>query len=271
MAAIMPPMRVLITGCSTGIGRATAVELTERGHEVVATARRPESIADLDVAERLALDVDSDESVRDAVAAAGDVDVLVNNAGFEISGPGELAPIAEVRAMFETNFFGTLRMMQACIPQMRERNRGVVVNVSSLAGRVSQPYGHMYSATKHAVEALTEGMRYELGHYGIRLHLIEPGVIDTAFRGNIRHFGKDHPAYVGLTEQWEGATDKLRGDAPKPDGAVVAKVIADVIEDDAAVLRHPVGDDAALVISTRESMSFEEFEATMRGVLGLDW
>jgi NAD(P)-dependent dehydrogenase (short-subunit alcohol dehydrogenase family) len=258
-------MRALITGCSTGIGRAAAVELTKRGHEVVATARKAASIADLDVADRLVLDVDSDDSVRDAVAAAGDVDVLVNNAGFEISGPAELVPLAEVRAMFETNFFGTLRMMQACIPQMRERGRGVIVNVSSLAGRVS------YSATKHAVEALTEGAKYELGHYGIRLHLIEPGVIDTAFRGNIRHFAKDHPAYAGLTEQWEGATDKLRGDNPKPGPELVAGVIADVVEDDAAVLRHPVGDDAALVISTRESMSFEEFETTMRGVLGLDW
>jgi NAD(P)-dependent dehydrogenase (short-subunit alcohol dehydrogenase family) len=268
---MMCAMRILITGCSTGIGRAAAVELTKRGHDVVATARRPESIADLDVAGHVALDVDSDESVRAAIGAAGEIDVLVNNAGFEISGPGELMPMDQVRAMFETNFFGTLRTMQAVIPQMRERGSGVIVNLSSLAGRVSQPYGHFYSATKHAVEAITEGFKYELGHYGIRLHLIEPGVIETAFRGNIRHFNKDHPAYAGLTEQWEGATDKLRGDAPKPGPELVAGVIADVIEDPTAPLRHPVGDDAALVISTRESMGFEEFEATMRGVLGLEW
>ena len=267
----MPPMRVLITGCSTGIGRATAIELTKRGHEVVATARRPESIADLDVAERLVLDVDSDESVRDAVAAAGHVDVLVNNAGFEISGPGELMPIAEIRAMFETNLFGTVRMMQACIPGMRERERGVIVNVSSLAGRISQPYGHFYAASKHAVEAITEGFHYELRHFGIRLHLIEPGVIDTGFRGSIRHHGKDDPVYAGLTAQWDGATDKLRGDRPKPGPDLVATVIADVVEDDDAVLRHPVGDDAQLVIATRESMPFEQFEATMRTTLGLDW
>lgn len=264
-------MRILITGCSTGIGRATAAELTERGHDVVATARRPESIADLDVAMRLPLDVDSDESVRAALAAAGDVDVLVNNAGFEISGPGELMPIEQVRAMFETNFFGTLRMMQGVIPQMRVRGSGVIVNVSSLAGRVSQPYGSFYSASKFAVEAITEGFTYELGHFGIRLHLIEPGVIDTEFRGNIRHFNKEHPAYVGLTEQWEGATDRLRGGNPKPGPDVVAGVIAAVIEDDGAVLRHPVGDDAVLVIGTRQSMEFEEFETTMRGALGVDW
>ncbi|HEX4905214.1 MAG TPA: SDR family oxidoreductase [Acidimicrobiales bacterium] len=264
-------MRILITGCSTGIGRASAVELTKRGHEVVATARRPEALADLDVAATLALDVDDPDSVATAIAAAGTVDVLVNNAGFEISGPGELMPIDEVRAMFETNFFGVLRMMQAVIPQMRERGSGVIVNVSSVAGRVSQPYGGFYSASKFAVEALTEGFKYELGHFGIRLHLIEPGVIDTAFRGNIRHFNKDSEIYAGLTEQWEGATDKLRGDNPKPGPELVAGVIADVIEDDDAVLRHPVGDDAQLVIGTRSEMEFEEFETTMRGVLGLDW
>ena len=264
-------MRILITGCSTGIGRAAAVELTKRGHEVVATARRPETLADLDVAATLALDVDDADSVATAIAAAGQVDVLVNNAGFEISGPGELMPIDEVRAMFETNFFGVLRMMQGVIPQMRERGSGVIVNVSSVAGRVSQPYGSFYSASKFAVEALTEGFKYELGHFGIRLHLIEPGVIDTAFRGNIRHFNKDSEIYAGLTQQWEGATDKLRGDNPKPGPELVAGVIADVIEDDHAVLRHPVGDDAELVIGTRSQMEFEEFETTMRGVLGLDW
>jgi NAD(P)-dependent dehydrogenase (short-subunit alcohol dehydrogenase family) len=264
-------MRILITGCSTGIGRASAVELTKRGHEVVATARRPESIADLDVAQTIALDVDDDGSVRAALAAAGPLDALVNNAGYEISGPGELMPMSEVKAMFETNVFGALRMMQGVIPQMRERGGGVIVNLSSVAGRVSQPYGSFYSASKFALEALTEGIRYEVGHFGIRMHLIEPGVIDTAFRSNIRHLNKDAPVYRGLTQQWEGATDTLRGDAPKPGPELVATVIADVVEDPNAVLRHPVGEDAELVISTRDSMSFEQFEETMRAVLKLDW
>jgi NAD(P)-dependent dehydrogenase (short-subunit alcohol dehydrogenase family) len=147
----------------------------------------------------------------------------------------------------------------------------VIVNLSSVAGRVSQPYGSFYSATKYAVEAITEGFKYELGHFGIRLHLIEPGVIETAFRGNVRHLNKDHPAYAGLTEQWEGAVDKLRGDSPKPGPELVAGVIADVVEDPGAVLRHPVGDDAELVIGTRSQMEFEDFETTMRGVLGLTW
>src|SRR4051794_17931133 len=157
-------MRVLITGCSTGIGRAAAEELTSRGHHVIATARRPETLADLDVAERLALDVDSDDSVAAALAAAGEFDVLVNNAGFGVGGPVEKVPLAEVRRMFETNVFGAVRMMQGVLPAMRERGQGTVVNVTSVAGVAVSPLSAFYSATKFALEAITEAARLELGH-----------------------------------------------------------------------------------------------------------
>lgn len=126
--------RVLITGCSTGIGRATAAALAERGYDVVATARREGSIDDLGVAQRLVLDVDDDASVRAAVEAAGEVDVLVNNAGWGAIGPIETIPLEQVRAMYDTNVFGVVRMLQAVLPGMRERGGGRVVNVSSAAG-----------------------------------------------------------------------------------------------------------------------------------------
>jgi len=262
--------RVLITGCSTGIGRATAVELTARGHEVVATARRPETLADLHVAARLALDVDDDESVREAVAAAGTIDVLVNNAGFEVSGPVEATPLAEVRAMFETNFFGTVRMIQAVVPQMRERGSGVVVNVSSVAGRVAAPLNGFYASSKFAMEAVSEAMHYELGHFGIRTVVIEPGLIETAFRGSIRHYGKDTAPYDELDAQWSGTTETLVPTGrPGPD--LVAGVIATAIEDPGAALRQPVGADAEMVLAARASMDDARFEATMRAVLGLTW
>ena len=262
--------RVLITGCSSGIGRATAVECTKRGHDVVATARRPETLDDLDVVARLRLDVDDDASVRDAVAAAGAVDVLVNNAGWEVSSPVECAPIDEVRAMFETNYFGALRMVQAVVPGMRARGGGVVVNVSSLAGRVSGPFTGLYASTKYALEAMSESMHYELAHFGVRTALVEPGVIDTNFSGAVRHHGKDTPPYDELNRQWDGALDRLRsGDAPG--GEVVATAIADVIENEGAPFRTAVGDDAALVIATRRSMDDAEFESTMRETLGLTW
>jgi NADP-dependent 3-hydroxy acid dehydrogenase YdfG len=262
--------RVLITGCSTGIGRATAIECTKRGHEVVATARRPETLDDLDVAAKLRLDVDDDGSVRDAVAAAGRVDVLVNNAGWEVSAPIERAPLDVVRAMFETNFFGVVRMVQAVVPQMRERGAGVVVNVSSIAGRVAAPLNGFYASTKYAVEAMSESMHYELSHFGIRTVLVEPGVIDTNFTNSVRHFGKDSAPYDELDRQWDGAADRLRtGDAPG--GDVVAATIADAIEDPETPLRNPVGDDAALIVAVRSSMDDAAFEATMRETLGLTW
>jgi NADP-dependent 3-hydroxy acid dehydrogenase YdfG len=171
--------RALITGCSTGIGRATAVELMKRGHEVVATARRPEVLDDLDVTMRLALDVTSDASVAAAVAAAGEIDILVNNAGIGVGGPVEQVPLAEAMAMFDTNVWGAARMVQAVAPGMRERSRGWIVNVTSLAGRAVAPLMGYYAASKWALEALSEAMDAELRHWNIRTIVIEPGLIDT--------------------------------------------------------------------------------------------
>jgi NAD(P)-dependent dehydrogenase (short-subunit alcohol dehydrogenase family) len=158
--------RVLITGCSTGIGRATAIELNRRGHEVVATARRHDTLSSLDVTDRQ-LDVDDPDSIRAAVETAGEVDVLVNNAAWGAIGPIETIPLDEVRAMYETNVIGALRMLQAVLPGMRERGGGTIVNVSSLAGLfASMPLNGLYSSTKFALEAITETLRYECGPSG---------------------------------------------------------------------------------------------------------
>jgi NAD(P)-dependent dehydrogenase (short-subunit alcohol dehydrogenase family) len=263
--------RALVTGCSTGIGRATAVELTKRGFAVVATARRPATIDDLDVAATLALDVDSDESVAAAVAAAGPIDVLVNNAGFGVVGPVETVPLAEVRRMFETNVFGVIRMIQAVLPQMRERGSGTIVNVTSLAGRVAPPLDGFYSATKFGVEGLSEALHYEVGHFGIRVVLVEPGVIETRFGDNVRRFGEEDPPYDELVEQWEGARDRLPGAGTSPGPELVAAAIADAIEAKEHRLRHPVGEDAELITTVRAQLDDATFEATMRETLGLTW
>jgi NAD(P)-dependent dehydrogenase (short-subunit alcohol dehydrogenase family) len=263
--------RALITGCSTGIGRAAAVELTKRGFEVVATARRPETLADLDVTAALALDVDSDDSVAAAVAAAGPIDVLVNNAGFGVVGPVERVPIAEVRRMFETNFFGVIRMVQAVLPQMRERGSGTIVNVTSLAGRVAPPLDGFYSATKFGVEGLSEALHYEVGHFGIRVVLVEPGVIVTQFGDNVRGFGLEDPPYDELVAQWEGARSRLPGFDASPGPELVAAAIADAVEAKEHRLRHPVGADAELITTVRAQLDDATFEATMRETLGLTW
>ena len=264
--------RALITGCSTGIGRATAVELTKRGFDVVATARKPATLDDLDVADKLALDVDSDASVAAAVGAAGAIDVLVNNAGFGVVGPVERVPLAEVKRMFETNVFGVIRMVQAVLPQMRERGSGTIVNVTSLAGRVVPPLDGFYGATKFAVEGFSEALHYEMSHFGIRVVLVEPGVIETQFGANEHVYGDDAAPYDELAAKWEAARTRIPGAADQPPGPeLVALTIADAIEASAHTLRHPVGPDAELVTSIRSQLDDAAFEATMRETLAFDW
>lgn len=262
---------ILITGCSTGIGRATAVELAARGHHVVATARRAETLDGLDVAARLALDVDDDASVAAAVAVAGPVDVLVNNAGWETAGPIEKAPLDEVRAMFETNLLGAARMVQAVLPAMRAQGRGTIVNVSSVAGVVAGPLNGFYAASKHALEAMSESLHYEVGHFGVRVVIIEPGGFATAFGDNARRHGEDEPPYDELRRQWDEASAVLSGGGVAPGPEPVAVAIADAIEAESTPLRIPVGTDAELVVSVRAAHDDEAFEATMRETLGLTW
>jgi NAD(P)-dependent dehydrogenase (short-subunit alcohol dehydrogenase family) len=263
-------MRVLITGCSTGFGREAAIELARRGHEVVATARRPETLADLDVALKLVLDVDSDESVRAAVAQAEGVDALVNNAGWSAHGPIEKVPLEEVRRMFETNFFGAARMIQAVAPKMRARQSGVIVNVSSMAGRVAAPLAGFYAASKFALEALSEALHLELGHFGIRVVVIEPGFVKSSFRANAAHYGTDDAPYDELKRAWAGADEALIG-GERPGPEIVGAAVADAVEGKRQTLRWPVGKDAELVLKARSSMDDATFEDAMRGIVKVQW
>jgi short-subunit dehydrogenase len=176
---------VLITGCSSGIGRAAALSLHDAGFAVYATARRTDALAD--VARRglrtVALDVTDEESMRQAVAAvdadAGPVGVLINNAGYGLYGPVEQLPMAEIRRQFETNFFGLVRLTQLVLPGMRRRGRGRILNVSSMGGRITLPGGAFYHASKYAVEALSDALRMEVAQFGIDVVLIEPGPVKT--------------------------------------------------------------------------------------------
>jgi len=263
-------MRVLITGCSSGFGRCAAIELARRGHEVVATARNPETIADLNVAQILALDVNHDESVNEAVAQAGELDALLNNAGWSTNGPIEKTPLDEVRQMFETNFFGAARMIQALSPGMRERRRGVIVNISSVAGRVAPPLSGFYAASKFALEGLSETLHYELGHFGIRVAIVEPGYVQSSFRDNSSEFGIDTEPYDELHRLWSGSDEALVG-GERPGPEIVGEAIADAVEGKDTRLRWPIGKDAELVTKARASMDDESFEAAMRSMLKLDW
>jgi len=176
---------VLITGCSSGIGRAAAISLHAAGLSVYATARQVDTLADLagQGIHTLALDVTDEASMTEAVAAieeaAGPVGVLVNNAGYGLYGPVEQLPMDEIRRQFETNFFGLVRLTQLVLPGMRRRGRGRILNVSSMGGRITLPGGAFYHASKYAVEALSDALRMEVAQFGIDVVLIEPGPVKT--------------------------------------------------------------------------------------------
>jgi NADP-dependent 3-hydroxy acid dehydrogenase YdfG len=178
---------VLITGCSSGIGEATARRLAGHGWKVYASARRPESIEHLAAAgcELLQLDVCDEQSMRAAVETIerehGAVGVLVNNAGYSQSGPIEQVPLEAVRRQFETNVFGLIALTQMVLPAMRAQHWGKVVNVGSMGGRLTLPGSGFYHATKHALEAISDALRFEVRGFGVDVTLIEPGLITTEF------------------------------------------------------------------------------------------
>ena len=181
----MAPKTVLITGCSTGIGNDLARRLARAGYTVIATARHPESLHDLPVALALPLDVTDSASVASAtdeiMRRFGRIDVLVNNAGYALRGALEEVPVEDVQAMFDVNVFGVMRMIRAVVPHMRRQGSGRIIIISSIAGKCSTPGNGTYSATKFAVEALSDALRWELAPFDIQVVIIEPGSISTLF------------------------------------------------------------------------------------------
>lgn len=275
-----PSRAVLITGCSTGIGRATALRLARSGWTVYATARRPESIADLADAgcRTLALDVTDEQSMRAAVDAVeqaeGAVGVLINNAGYSQSGAIETVPLESVRRQFETNVFGVVRLTQLVLPKMRAQRWGKIVNVGSMGGRLSFPGGGHYHATKHALEALSDALRFELRGFGIDVILLEPGLITTEFgqaatasMADVATPGHDEDPYARFNAT-VGAVTKGAYDGPMrvlgagPDR--VAKVIERAIRRRRAPARITITPSAKITIATRRLMSDRMWDAAMR-------
>ncbi len=267
---------VLITGCSSGIGEATAKRLAGKGWKVYATARRPESIAHLadSGCELLALDVTDEDSMRAAVSIVeereGAVGVLVNNAGYSQGGAIEEVPLKAAREQFETNVFGLIRMTQLVLPAMRAQRWGKVVNISSMGGRLTFPGGGLYHATKYAVEAISDALRFEVRGFGVDVVLIEPGLIVTDFAANAVAKNSEIPAdgpYAEFdakvsaltTGVYEGPMRLLGGG---PD--VVAKAIEKSISRRRPRSRVPVTASARLSILQRRLTPDRVWDAAMR-------
>jgi NADP-dependent 3-hydroxy acid dehydrogenase YdfG len=272
-----PSKAVLVTGCSSGIGKATAERLLDEGWTVYATARRPETLAELQAkgAKTLALDVTDEASMQAAVDAVtqaeGAVGVLINNAGYSQSGAVESVPMEQVHRQFETNVFGLIRLCQLVLPGMRAQRWGKIVNLSSMGGRLVFPGGGLYHATKYAVEAISDALRFEVRGFGVDVILIEPGLIVTAF-------GDTASASVGVSDDDGGAytefnrkVAKLTADAyhgpmaklgAGPDA--VAKTISKAISAGRPKARYPVTASAHLMINQRRFTPDRVWDLMMR-------
>lgn len=237
---------VLITGASKGIGRAIAIELSGRGHRVIATARRPETLADLPVDQRLRLDVTVQESVDQAIQDAGDIDVLISNAGETVRAPLESVPLSEVERLFQLNTLGALRVAQGLLPAMRQKGAGHLVFVSSIQGRLVLPLIGPYGASKWALEALAETLAIETGHFGIKVSIVQPGVVSSGGAERAKVFLEENDPYAPLYK----ALDVLRGESVTPQE--VAATVADTIEQTDPPLRVPVGAPAEQVLRARK-------------------
>lgn len=274
---------VILTGCSSGFGKLAALEFARRGHQVFATMRNTSKDGPLRAeaetagvsVEVLQLDVNDRQSVEAAVTEVvkqgGQIDVLVNNAGIGTGGPIEDFDDDEVAAVFETNVFGVIRTTRAVLPHMRAQGSGTIVTVGSLAGKVAAPYGGIYSASKHAVEALCDSLYFELHPFGIRVVLIEPGGFETEISNNsrpARRFTEGSP-YVELERQFSEASVKLPGAGEQADAQVVADAIVDASEAEEPKRRYLVGQDAEMIGGLHKQMSDEDFEKAMRTTLDI--
>jgi NAD(P)-dependent dehydrogenase (short-subunit alcohol dehydrogenase family) len=251
-------MNVLITGTSSGIGLATALELGRTGHNVYATMRNPARAAaelgELRISV-VQLDVDSDSSVVACFAAIPDpIDVLVNNAGIERHGSVEELPLEEFRAVMETNYFGALRCIRQVVPKMRERGSGCIINVSSVAGKIACSPLTPYTASKFALEALSEALAGEMKPFGVRVAIVQPGIIETAMPHAI---GVRASSQYRQVEQF-GALFRASLAQPVPP-SIVAATIRDIIESGTWKLRHPCGPDAEPFLAWRAAMTDEQW------------
>ncbi|MCK8643654.1 SDR family oxidoreductase [Mycobacterium colombiense] len=241
---------VLITGANRGIGRAIATEFAGRGHRVVATARDPRTLADLDVSQRLSLDVTDNASVTAAVEAAGDIDIVVANAGVIFYAAVEATPLAELQRLLNLNTIGAIRVAQAVLPQMRSRGDGKLLFMSSVVGRVVLPPGAAYAATKWALEALVESLAIEVAPHGVQTALLEPGAVSSGALDDVTTYTLPDDPYAAI----------LRGGGPR-DGMItpeqVAAEVVDAAEKPQLPLRIPIGAPARALLAARHAASDE--------------
>jgi NAD(P)-dependent dehydrogenase (short-subunit alcohol dehydrogenase family) len=275
----------VVTGSSSGMGYETSLILARNGFHTYATMRKLEGDGSkqiIDIAKNenlplqvIQLDVNDDKSVTDAInriAKEKDrINVVINNAGYDLMGALEESSIDEIKAQFETNFFGAVRMMQAVIPMMRKQRAGIIVNITSLGGRISFPLNSPYHATKFALEGLSESIRYELEPFGIKIIVIEPGGVGSNFLKNLKMSTKtsdsSNSPYRSMQSNMSEYFKQWAQNLTHP--SEVAKVILQAVTSDNPNFRYVVGKDAAMALESRRNMSDREFQNLIKKQINL--
>ncbi|MFL6410139.1 MAG: SDR family oxidoreductase [Nitrososphaeraceae archaeon] len=273
----------LVTGSSTGIGFETSIIFARNGFHTYATMRKleggkSENITNVAKNENIPLqvihlDVDSDHSVLDAVNTImrerGQIDIVINNAGYALAGPFEETSMEEIRAQFETNFFGAVRVMQAVIPIMRDQKSGKIVNITSMGGRIAVPLDSVYHGTKFALEGLSESLQYELASFGIKIILIEPGAVGSNFWKNLKIASKtlnhddnnnnnSYSPYQQIVNNVSESFRKMEQNTTPP--SEVAKVILQAVQASSPDFRYIVGKDAAMILEAKRNTTDRDFQ-----------
>lgn len=256
---------ILITGASSGIGKATAIHFQQQGWNVIATMRSPEKDTELSKLENVqlekldVLDVSSiEQAIKNGIAKFGKIDALVNNAGYGAYGPLESFPRENIIRQFNTNVIGLMDVTKAIIPHFRQHKDGVIINISSIGGQMTFPLGSLYHGTKFAVEGISESLHYEMKEIGVKVKIVEPGFTTTNFGGRSFDFQAGNieeyqPMIKALMKQWQNPNNTV---SPP---SLVAEVIFNAVTDGTNQLRYKAGDDAHFLLDNRKKMTDKEF------------
>jgi NADP-dependent 3-hydroxy acid dehydrogenase YdfG len=265
---------ILITGASSGIGKATAIHFQKQGWNVIATMRAPEKETELNKLENVqlerldVLDLESiDQAIKNGISSFGRIDAIVNNAGYGAYGPLESFPRENIIKQFNTNVIGLMDVTKAIIPHFRANKDGVIVNISSIGGQMTFALGSLYHGTKFAVEGISESLHYEMKEIGVKVKIVEPGMISTDFGGRSFDFQAgeiaDYQPIIGaLMKQWQNP------DNTSSAASLVAGVIYTAVTDDREQLRYRAGDDANFLLDSRKKMTDDEFFSMMNNQMG---
>jgi NADP-dependent 3-hydroxy acid dehydrogenase YdfG len=266
---------ILITGASSGIGKATAIHFQQKGWNVIATMRSPEKDTELKELENIqlekldVLDLESiNQAIRNGIQKFGKIDALVNNAGYGAYGPLESFPRENIIKQFNTNVIGLMDVTRAITPHFRENKEGVIVNISSIGGKMTFALGSLYHGTKFAVEGISESLYYEMSQIGVKVKIVEPGMIATDFGGRSFDFQTgeiaDYQPIIGaLMKQWQNPENT------SSPASLVANVIYTAVTDNTDQLRYRAGDDANFLLESRKNMTDDAFISMMKKQMGM--